>query len=139
MDTISSRLSYLLNKKGLSAYQFSLKIDVSQSTISRILKQNSKPNASTLHKICSFFNISEEWILTGEKVNDEINDINTDIDKLTPSQIAFGEKILLNHEKQFFEESELARKWLELKLGHKEIEVLKRVTEARDRKNKSIN
>ena len=65
MNTITSRLNHLLQQSGLSPYQFSMKSGISQSTLSRILNKNSKPNASTLNKIAVFFNVEEEWILTG--------------------------------------------------------------------------
>ncbi len=66
MKEIGIRLRNLLNQKGLTPYSFSKKTGISQSTISRILNNNSKPNESNMEVICSFFNINEAWLLTGE-------------------------------------------------------------------------
>ena len=73
-NTLSERLKHLLDKTGLSSYQLCKKINISQSTISRILNKNTKPNASNLQSICSYFKVSEEWLLTGNdnKLTNEV-------------------------------------------------------------------
>ena len=65
INTLSQRLKYLLVKNGLTNYHFSKKVNISQSTISRILNKNSKPSTRNLQVICNYFNVSEEWLLTG--------------------------------------------------------------------------
>ena len=65
MGTISERLTKLLEYKGITAYLLSKNTGVAQSSISRILKNNSKPNRNTITLICKYFNINEVWFLTG--------------------------------------------------------------------------
>jgi len=66
MEGIGKRIDKLLDSTGLTPYQLSKKTSISQSTISRILKKDSKPNASNLKVLSVFFSVTEEWILTGE-------------------------------------------------------------------------
>ncbi|AWG26033.1 LexA family transcriptional regulator [Flavobacterium kingsejongi] len=65
METIQERLQYLLDSKGLTPYQLSVKTGISNSTLSRTLKKGSKPNSKTLELLCKYFEITEEWLLTG--------------------------------------------------------------------------
>lgn len=66
MSNIGDRLKELLQKKGLTPYKLSKRTGVSQSTLSRIIKNNSTPNESNLKVIVDFFNIDETWFLTGK-------------------------------------------------------------------------
>ena len=66
MSSIGERLNSIIVNKGLTPYQVSMRTGVSQSTLSRILKKNTKPNESNMKVLLKFFNIREEWLLTGE-------------------------------------------------------------------------
>jgi len=65
MESIANRVQSLMEDKGLTAYQLSKKGNISAATLSRLLKQNSKPNSETISKICNYFEISEAWLLSG--------------------------------------------------------------------------
>ena len=65
---IGERLQKLLDKKGITAYMLSDYTGVSQSTISRILNKNSKPNASTLKLLANYFKVPALWILNGDPI-----------------------------------------------------------------------
>ena len=63
---IGDRLKQLIESKGITAYSLSDETNLSQSTLSRIINKNSKPNASNLKVITEYFGVSREWFLTGK-------------------------------------------------------------------------
>lgn len=65
--SIGLRLKQLLEKKGLTAYMFAEETGISQSTLSRILNKDTKPNASNLKVISDYFQIDKTWLLTGQQ------------------------------------------------------------------------
>jgi phage repressor protein C with HTH and peptisase S24 domain len=92
--TTGKRLSDVFDSKGLTPYKVHLLTGVSQSTIGRILKDESKPNGSTIATICNAINVNLDWILNGIgpvetlvlKENEAIYDIQVKhIDGLTSS------------------------------------------------------
>jgi transcriptional regulator with XRE-family HTH domain len=64
--SIGLRLKQLLDSKGLTAYMLADATGISQSTLSRILNKDSKPNASTLKVISDYFGIEPTWLLVGD-------------------------------------------------------------------------
>lgn len=65
MNTISERLKYLLKEKGYTPYAFCKETGFSESTMSRILNNNQKPNESNLKVIVDYFKINRLWFLFG--------------------------------------------------------------------------
>lgn len=65
--SIGLRLKQLLENKGLTAYMFAEETGISQSTLSRILNKDTKPNASNLKVISDYFQIDKTWLLTGQQ------------------------------------------------------------------------
>ena len=124
MKAFSYRLQELLNSKGITPYQFSMKVGISQSTVSRILNKNSKPNSSSLEKICEFFNVSEEWFLTGVDKKSPIELTDFKAKPLTQKEIEFIRDAVVLNEEQLLEDK-FFRKWLENKLILNEIKVRK--------------
>lgn len=66
--SIGLRLKQLLENKGLTAYMLAEETGISQSTLSRILNKDTKPNASNLKVLCDYFQIDKAWFLTGEEL-----------------------------------------------------------------------
>lgn len=62
---ISIRIKGLMEKKGVSAYTISSETGISQSTLSRLLNKDSKPNAGNLKIISDYFQVDQSWLLTG--------------------------------------------------------------------------
>lgn len=57
----------LIDNKRVTPYYLSKATGVSQATISRLKSDvTTKPNISTNKKIADYFNVNEEWLLTGE-------------------------------------------------------------------------
>lgn len=79
MSTISERWKNLLNKKGIKAAELAQILEINDSTISRILNGTQIPNSVTLHKAAKYFNVSMEYLLTGENFCENANfDLNID-------------------------------------------------------------
>ena len=57
MDCLK-RIRELLDERGWSMYQLSVKSGVAQSTLSNLFIRYNSPSVSTLEKICGAFNIS---------------------------------------------------------------------------------
>lgn len=57
MDLIA-RISELLDERGWSKYQLAKEADLSQSTISSMMKRDNNPTVSTIESCCAAFSIS---------------------------------------------------------------------------------
>lgn len=67
MGTYSERIRKLIDSKKVTSYYISRATGVSQATISRLKSdETAKPNIATNKKIADYFNVSAEWLLTGE-------------------------------------------------------------------------
>ena len=67
MDTIASRIIQLVEVFGGNKSEFARKISVTPAYISKLSKQpESVPSDRTIADICREFNVSEEWLRTGE-------------------------------------------------------------------------
>lgn len=60
------RLKKLMDKQGITAYMLAEYTGISQSTLSRILNKNSKPNASTLKLLSEYFNVIPVYFLSDD-------------------------------------------------------------------------
>lgn len=66
MKTISDRLLYLINYKGVTPYVVAQETGIAGSTLSRILNKGNKPNSKTVNLLSNYFQIYEHWLLTGK-------------------------------------------------------------------------
>lgn len=66
MDTLSSRIKYLIKINNLTQKQFADSLKVTPAFISEIIKNKSKPNDSTLNLISILYNINFEWLKYGK-------------------------------------------------------------------------
>ncbi|TDE53796.1 helix-turn-helix transcriptional regulator [Flavobacterium sp. GT3P67] len=73
MDTIGSKLKALIEKKGITPYELSENTGVSQSTLSRIINKNSKPNIKNRKILAEYFNVSNNYFLL-ENEEDTLSD-----------------------------------------------------------------
>jgi len=98
INTLSERLKHLLERNGLTSYQLCKKVNLNQSTLSRILNKNSKPNASNLKTICNYFNVSEEWFLTGNETESSTKGVKStfelEIEKIVAAKLEENQKEL---------------------------------------------
>lgn len=68
---IGTRLKDLLEKHGITAYTLAEETGISQSTLSRIINKNSKPNESNLKLIANYFKVDKTWLAVGEITKDK--------------------------------------------------------------------
>jgi transcriptional regulator with XRE-family HTH domain len=73
MENIGDRVKKLLKNKGITAYELSEITGISQSTLSRIINKNTKPNIENSKLLSNYFNVTKEWLLTGD-IKKEFND-----------------------------------------------------------------
>ena len=78
MERINERIKKILKEKGISASEFSNKINVQRSSISHIINGRNKPSLEIVSKICKVYpDVKLDWLILGE--NDE-SDSPTPID-----------------------------------------------------------
>lgn len=92
---IGERLVQLIKNKGVTAYMVADETGVSQGTLSRIINKNTKPSKSTLQALVNYFNITQDWFLTGEgNVSEiEIQKNSDQIEKYAAELEAMKEKL----------------------------------------------
>jgi len=67
MESINERIQKLLIEKGISASEFSKKIDVQRSSISHIINGRNKPSLEIVTKICKVYpDVKLDWLILGE-------------------------------------------------------------------------
>ena len=72
MDDINKRIKKLLIEKGVSASQFSKKINVQRSSISHIINGRNKPSLEIITKICKVYpDVKLDWLILGENYETE--------------------------------------------------------------------
>lgn len=59
----------MCKERGITAYKFSQDSGIGQSTISMWKKNGATPSGDTLAKIAEYFNVSIDFLLTGEEQN----------------------------------------------------------------------
>lgn len=83
------RIALLRKEKQISQIALSLKLNVSQKTISAYENGKSEPSIAVLKKLAEIFNTSVDYLI-------EYTDIKTPIDKIAQNQIYEDECELLN-------------------------------------------
>ncbi len=73
MPLICERINRIRKNRGMSQKQFAVALDISQSGVSKYLKQRIPP-AEILFKIATLGQTTMEYILTGEKTYDIIEE-----------------------------------------------------------------
>ena len=67
MNTINARIRILRKSLGLSQSEFGSKIGLQPSSLSDIENEKCDVTKRILILICSQFNVSEEWLLSGKR------------------------------------------------------------------------
>lgn len=66
MGDLSSRIKLVVEESGLTRTEFGRRINLSQPTISNLMKGAQNPSERTLIAIANKFDVEEEWLRTGE-------------------------------------------------------------------------
>jgi transcriptional regulator with XRE-family HTH domain len=75
MKEVGRRIRSLRIEKGLKQEELAEMLKINRSTLSNIESGKTPPSAQSLKEMKKIFNISIDWILTGEKPGLDINDI----------------------------------------------------------------
>lgn len=84
METIGSRLKKMLQNKGVTAYEASKATGIAESTLSRIITHNTKPNSKNRKILAEYFGVSEDWYIT-----DEVEAIPVDFKLMSTMHVPF--------------------------------------------------
>lgn len=94
MNTVGDRIKDLRKKEGLNQLDFCKKINLSQGRLSEIEKGKNNPSYETLVSIKNIFNVSLDWLVSGEYPksdniisNDQSRIINTEKDQVPNSSL----------------------------------------------------
>jgi transcriptional regulator with XRE-family HTH domain len=66
LDGLSERISAVIESLGMKKTAFAERLNVSQAFISQLCSGTKQPSDRTISDICREFNVSEEWLRTGE-------------------------------------------------------------------------
>ncbi len=80
------RIQILIDSKGITAYELSRAIGISQSTITKWKKGiDVKPRKEILEKLAEYFNVTEDWLRTGQemKQNATKNQVSNELNRLS--------------------------------------------------------
>lgn len=66
LETLGSRLKYILNSQSISNTKFAEMVDIDESYVSKIINKNSIPSKALLEKICGELAINYTWLESGE-------------------------------------------------------------------------
>ena len=66
METISDRISKVVEESGLTKTAFGEMINLTPSSISKLMNGTQNPSDRTLIDIADKFNVREDWLRTGE-------------------------------------------------------------------------
>lgn len=64
---MNERIKNLRKELGLSQIEFSSKLEISRSALSKIESGENNPSDQTIKLICSEFNVRRNWLLHGEE------------------------------------------------------------------------
>ena len=88
-EILADRLSYLRNKKGVSARDMSISIGQNPGYINSIENQNAMPSMSAFFYICEFLDVSpSEFFDTGNQAPELYRGILSNLRKLDHEKIA---------------------------------------------------
>ena len=72
----SERLRFLLERSDVTAYRIWKDTAITKGTIANYLEGKTKPNKANISVLASYFQVSEEWLLSGEGKMDKIGSLN---------------------------------------------------------------
>lgn len=66
MEKLNERIQELIQALGISKTAFAKQLDVSQAFVSQMCTGAAGPSSRTITSICREFDVSEEWLRTGQ-------------------------------------------------------------------------
>lgn len=66
MDDLRTRITKVVEESGLTQTEFGKRLNLSQTTVSKLMNGTQNPSERTLIDIANKFDVEEEWLRTGE-------------------------------------------------------------------------
>ena len=66
MSELNDRIKEVIKAKGMKKTAFAERLNVSQAFVSQLCSGASQPSDRTISDICREFNVSEQWLRTGD-------------------------------------------------------------------------
>ncbi len=66
LSELNERIKEIIQAKGMKKTAFAERLNVSQAFVSQMCSGTSQPSDRTISDICREFNVSEDWLRTGE-------------------------------------------------------------------------
>jgi len=93
---MGERVQQLIESKGLTAYELSIRTGISQASISRIINNETKKlGHRNIELLAEYFNTSAEWLRTG-KGDDPVRVVDTGPPKALTQEERIDRLILMN-------------------------------------------
>lgn len=80
ISTFGGRLEYLLSEHGMTQNELAAKMCVTKGTVSKYLRRKQAPKAQAVKSISDIFNVSTDYLITGNDINDSDAAYNQIID-----------------------------------------------------------
>lgn len=71
---LTNRLLTLRKKKGISQQEISKRLGVARTTYASYEQGTREPDIETLHKLANFFEEDLNWLITGERKEDNLDE-----------------------------------------------------------------
>ena len=70
-NTLGARIKYLIDSQDLTLEKLSSYTKLSVPALSEYINNKKEPSATRLYAIAKYFNVSMEWLITGENKKEE--------------------------------------------------------------------
>jgi transcriptional regulator with XRE-family HTH domain len=78
MSTLGERLRIARERKGFSQTEVYRRTNINNKTLSKYEKNDTKPDIETVKDLAIFYDVSVEWLLTGQNPSKKDNEIDFD-------------------------------------------------------------
>lgn len=73
MKNMISRILYLMKENNIKSSKLCSDLNIANSSITDWKKAKGKPSVDTINKISHYFNVSLDWLITGQEYNKQIS------------------------------------------------------------------
>lgn len=96
LDSLCSRLAQVIQQSGLNQSEFSRELGVSPGFVSDVVRGQKKPGAEFLHSLKTIFDVSIDWLLTGEGTMNGERGIDLELFRSIRLQIALARSAIID-------------------------------------------
>ena len=93
--TITERIFFLMDKRGLSQNAFGKAAGIAPSTISDWKRKSHTPSADKIMDICRVLDVSPEQLLTGKDIDEDFGNLNELCELICSAEITNKIKLMI--------------------------------------------